>query len=147
MAAKTATPWGAAELVEELTLAQRAGEQRSASLVRNAGDVPHGAIRVRPFLVAEEDLPARLEVLKEVGVQEEAALPVLDRDRQLLILLAARGEGRVGARDPEWDVATDEREGGVGPQHSREKAGFAENLEAVADSEHEASLGGEVPHR
>jgi len=28
--AKAATPWGAAELVEELTLAQRAGDKRFA---------------------------------------------------------------------------------------------------------------------
>jgi hypothetical protein len=32
--AKAATPWGAAELVEELTLAQRAGEKRFASVVQ-----------------------------------------------------------------------------------------------------------------
>lgn len=34
MAAKTATPWGDAELVEELTLAQRAGDKRFASVVQ-----------------------------------------------------------------------------------------------------------------
>jgi hypothetical protein len=32
--AKTATPWGPAELLEELTLAQRAGEKRFASVVQ-----------------------------------------------------------------------------------------------------------------
>jgi len=32
--AQAATPWGAAELVEELTLAQRAGEKRFASVVQ-----------------------------------------------------------------------------------------------------------------
>jgi hypothetical protein len=32
--AKTATPWGTAELVEELTLPQRAGEKRFASKVQ-----------------------------------------------------------------------------------------------------------------
>jgi hypothetical protein len=32
--AKAATPWGAAELVEELTLAQRAGEKRFSSVVQ-----------------------------------------------------------------------------------------------------------------
>lgn len=33
-ATKTATPWGAATLVEELTLPQRAGEKRFASVVQ-----------------------------------------------------------------------------------------------------------------
>lgn len=32
--AKAATPWGLAELVEELTLAQRAGDKRFASVVQ-----------------------------------------------------------------------------------------------------------------
>jgi hypothetical protein len=32
--AKTATPWGAAEVLEELTLPQRAGEKRFASKVQ-----------------------------------------------------------------------------------------------------------------
>ena len=32
--AKTSTPWGPAELVEELTLAQRAGEKRFSSVVQ-----------------------------------------------------------------------------------------------------------------
>jgi hypothetical protein len=32
--AKAATPWGPAELVEELTLAQRAGERRFSSVVQ-----------------------------------------------------------------------------------------------------------------
>jgi hypothetical protein len=33
-ATKTATPWGPAELVEELTIRQQAGEQRFASTVQ-----------------------------------------------------------------------------------------------------------------
>jgi hypothetical protein len=32
--AKAATPWGAAELLEELTLAQRAGDKRFSSVVQ-----------------------------------------------------------------------------------------------------------------
>ena len=34
MAGKTATPWGPADLVEELTLPQRAGERRFSSRVQ-----------------------------------------------------------------------------------------------------------------
>jgi hypothetical protein len=34
MAAKTATPWGPATLVEELSVAQRSGEKRFASIVQ-----------------------------------------------------------------------------------------------------------------
>jgi hypothetical protein len=34
MATKASTPWGAATLVEELTVAQRAGEKRFATIVQ-----------------------------------------------------------------------------------------------------------------
>jgi hypothetical protein len=34
MATKTATPWGAATLVEELSIPQRAGEKRFATIVQ-----------------------------------------------------------------------------------------------------------------
>lgn len=34
MARRTATPWGAAKLVDELTVPQRAGEKRFASVVQ-----------------------------------------------------------------------------------------------------------------
>ena len=34
MASKTATPWGAADLVEEVTVRQQAGERRFASVVQ-----------------------------------------------------------------------------------------------------------------
>ena len=44
--AKAATPWGPAELVEELTLAQRAGEKRFSSVVQLL-ETPGGALRQR----------------------------------------------------------------------------------------------------
>jgi hypothetical protein len=44
--AKAATPWGPAELVEELTLAQRAGDKRFASVVQLL-EVPDGERLVR----------------------------------------------------------------------------------------------------
>ena len=44
--AKTATPWGPAELVEELTLAQRAGEKRFSTVVQLL-EAPGGVRLVR----------------------------------------------------------------------------------------------------
>jgi hypothetical protein len=44
--ARTATPWGPAELVEELTLAQRAGDKRFTSLVQLL-EAPDGERLVR----------------------------------------------------------------------------------------------------
>jgi hypothetical protein len=43
---KTATPWGAAKLIDELTLPQRAGEKRFASVVQLL-EAPRGERLVR----------------------------------------------------------------------------------------------------
>ena len=46
MATKTATPWGGAELVEQVTVKQQAGERRFASLVQLL-EAPSGERLVR----------------------------------------------------------------------------------------------------
>ena len=67
---KTATPWGPADLVEELTLRQRAGEKRFASVVQlletDRGErlvrfaySTGGAMRRGPVTLRERDM-ARL---------------------------------------------------------------------------------------
>jgi hypothetical protein len=45
-ASKTSTPWGAATLIDELTLQQRAGEKRFASIVQ-LREAPRGERLVR----------------------------------------------------------------------------------------------------
>jgi hypothetical protein len=45
-ASKTSTPWGAATLIDELTLQQRAGEKRFASIVQLL-ETPRGERLVR----------------------------------------------------------------------------------------------------
>ena len=72
---------------------------------------------------------------------------MLHRDHEPLPLAAARRERRVGALDAQRDVAADERERRVRPQHARQQPGLAEDLEAVADPEHEAAVGGERANR
>ena len=70
MAAKTATPWGPAEVVEELTLRQQAGDKRFASIVQlletKSGErlvrfsySTGGAVRRGPITLRERDV-ARL---------------------------------------------------------------------------------------
>jgi hypothetical protein len=55
--AKAATPWGRAELLEELALAQRAGEKRFSSLVQLL-EAPDGERLVR-FAYATQGSPRR----------------------------------------------------------------------------------------
>ena len=54
------------------------------------------------------------------------------------------GEGRVGGLDAQVDVAADEFQAAIAEQRAGEQAGFDQDLEAVADAEHEAAIGGEL---
>ena len=106
----------------------------------DARDVADRAVRVLARRVAEHDLPVRLEALDELVVGEPAAVAVLDGDRQRVALGAARGERRVRALDGQRDVAADERERRVRAQRARQQAGLGQDLEAVADPEHEPAV-------
>jgi hypothetical protein len=81
---KAATPWGRAELVDELTVRQQAGGRRFASIVQLLA-IPGGERAVRfaystdgrarrgPVTLRERDL-ARLRALLEKHPEIEAAL-------------------------------------------------------------------------
>src|SRR5207248_7195751 len=69
---------------------------------------------------------------------------MLDRDRQALAGLAPGGERSVSALDDERDVPARERERRVRAQRARQQSGLAEDLESVADPEHEPTVGGEA---
>ena len=81
--AKTSTPWGAAELVEQVTLPQRAGEKRFASvvelletekgerLVRLAYSTG-GAVRRGPVTLRPRDVAKLREALAEHPALQEA---------------------------------------------------------------------------
>src|SRR3954454_8397833 len=127
----------AAQLVDRV-LGVRHEPEHVAGLVAHARDVVLRAVRVLAGRVAQHDL-------LRVHVAEVAAGRVLDRDRQPL---AARARERgVAVHDVEVDLAADEAQRRVGQQRARQQAGLAEDLEAVADAEHQAAVARELGHR
>src|SRR5205085_6308481 len=105
------------------------------ALVDDARNVMNRA--VHGLVVAEADLTSRLELVVQILVGEPAALAVLHRDDELLVLGASCGERGVRALDAEANVATDERQRFVRSKDAREESCLAEDLEAVTDPEHE----------
>jgi len=82
---KAATPWGAASVVEELTLAQRAGERRFSSLVQlletNKGErlvrfayATNGSARRGPVTLRASDLERLRAALDRTPLLKEALL-------------------------------------------------------------------------
>ncbi len=110
------------------------------------------AVRVRRDLasriaVAEGDAALALEAPRRLGVGEVVALAMRDADLDRLAARVAAGEGGVGALDLQVLPVADEAQIGVAHQDAGQEAGFAQDLEAVADAEHESALSGVRPHR
>jgi hypothetical protein len=83
MATKTATPWGPAELVEELTVRQQAGDKRFASLVQLLETAngerlirfaysTEGAVRRGPVTLRQRDVARLRELLAKRPELSEA---------------------------------------------------------------------------
>jgi hypothetical protein len=83
MVTKTATPWGQAQLIEELTVRQQAGERRFASLVQlletKSGErlvrfayTTDGSARRGPVTLRERDLARLRELLAKHPALKEA---------------------------------------------------------------------------
>jgi hypothetical protein len=83
MVTKAATPWGQAQLVEELTVRQQAGERRFASLVQlletASGErlvrfayMTDGSVRRGPVTLRERDVARLRELLQKHPALREA---------------------------------------------------------------------------
>ena len=82
----------------------------------------------------------RLEPSSAIPGRVVAAGRVLDRHRQHLARLARARERRGGVLDVTIDLAADETQPLVRQQGPGEQAGLAQDLEAVADPEHQATV-------
>ena len=89
--------------------------------------------------IAEGHQPFAFEPLQGLGVGRVVALAMRDADIDGLALGIGPGEGGVVALDPQELAMADELEVGVAHQDAGKKPGFAQDLEAVADAEHEAA--------
>src|ERR1035437_6303294 len=79
-------------------------------------------------------------------VGDVVALAMRHRHADHLARIVAAGEWRVGALDPQIDVAADEAQILVAHQYPGQQAGLAQDLEAVADAEHQPALRREAAH-
>src|SRR6266545_4475787 len=89
--------------------------------------------------VAEQHPALAFEARDGFLVGDVVALTMRDRHADYLTRIVAARERRVGALDPQADLATDELERGIAHEHARQQPGLAEDLEAIADAEHEAA--------
>ncbi len=117
-----------------------------AARVTDTGDGPDRAVRVRlgrdpPLGVAvpQDDLPSGLESAQGRGIGDVAALPVLDGEIEHVAAPAAVGERRVGVLHAHVDALAEKGQAAIAHERAGKQTGFAENLEPVAESDHEAA--------
>ena len=119
-----------------------------AALVDDAGDGVDGAVVVPVRVdhavgrgIAENHPALAFQPRDGLAVGDVVALAMRHRHADHLARIVAARERRVGALDPQIDVAADEAQVLVAHQHARQQAGLAQDLEAVADAEREPAFG------
>jgi len=117
-----------------------------AFTIADTGDIGCGAVWIACGIViscrrgvTEQDLMILLEFGKRGIVTRVIAVAVGDGNFQNLARLCGARERGMGVFDSNVNVAADEAEAGVAHHGSGKKAGFEENLEAVADAEDKAA--------
>jgi hypothetical protein len=70
-----------------------------------------------------------------------------DRHANDLAGIVAARERRVGSFDPQMHILADEFQLGIAHQNAGQQPGFAQDLETVADAEHETAIRRMLAHR
>src|SRR5205823_10578096 len=97
--------------------------------------------------IAEHDAVYLIPSRQRLLVAKVIAFHVADGNAQHLALRAGTRERRVGALHAHVHKFADVFQPGIAHERAGKQAGFAENLEAIADAEHQASGGSELLHR
>jgi len=152
--AEDAAPVRRAEQVFAGALRVRHQAEHVALAVADARDVVARAVRVRFFrrlaalvAVAEDDAVLALQLFERRVVADVVALAVRDGDAEHAPRLQPVGERRFGRLDADADVVADVVQVAVAYQRAGQKPRLAENLEAVADAEHQAAARGHLLDR
>ena len=114
------------------------------AVAADAGDVLERTVRVglrrdipRGITIADQDLVVGIELLQGLRIGKVVPLAMGDRDVQNLSLMEHGGEGSVRVLDTQVKALAAEEKSVVAHQRAGQKPRFAENLEAIADAEHQ----------
>src|ERR1700727_1069478 len=113
-------------------------------LVTDAGDVAQRPVGVVAGRISQQHPAVGFELAQLCVGRVEASGRVLDRDREAMAVAASARERGISAHDLEVDLAKDELQRGVREQRPGKQAGLAQNLEAVADPEHDPAGASEL---
>ena len=113
--------------------------------VEHAGDIAQRAVGI--IEIAEGDAVLRFELIESALVGKIAALAMRDGQAQGLAEVRGGGEGRAGGFHAEANFPADEFQAAIAHEGAGKEARFDQNLEAVADAEHQAAFGRETLDR
>jgi hypothetical protein len=120
-------------------------------LIAHTGDVIQRAIgisrRRSPPLgidITKQDLMVLAQPLQSCRVGVVTTLAVLDREFEQLSFFSLAGKRRVRFFDSKHYLLANKLKPGISHQRTRQQTRFTENLEAIADSQHQAALPSEL---
>ncbi len=153
-ACEQAAAVGAAHDVFDVVFRMRHHAEHVAAGVDDAGDRLRGAVDVGLLVdhalggaVAIEHSPLAFQPLQRLLVRFVIAFAMRDRHpNDLPGIIAARERG-IRTFDPQMHIMADEFQPRVAHEHAGQKARLAENLETVADPEHQPATGSKIAHR
>ena len=97
--------------------------------------------------VSKHNLLVAVQLGESCFVAEIVAFHVADGDGQHFALMAGAGKRSFRVLDPYLDRFADVLQPDIAHQGSGQQAGLAQNLEAIANPQHQSAAGGELPHR
>src|SRR5271170_8371682 len=119
------------------------------AIIRDARDRAHRAVRIRRLglnsvivNVTKQYLPPLFHLREFLGRRDVTAFAVLDGQPQDFAGVSGAREGRAGITDADINDVADEAERSIAHQRAGEQMRLAENLKAVADADHEATVRG-----
>ena len=123
--------------------------QNVAAFIADAGNIIERSVRIRfsgygSFwrCVAEDDTVLALQRLQRLRIAIIIPFHVADGNPQDFTVLAGVGEWCVGVFHAQVDKFTDVLQSRVAHERAGKQAGFAENLEAIADADNQSASNG-----
>src|SRR5579862_8442428 len=115
--------------------------------IADSSNIPQRSVWIADFrrlalavYVLPQDLIFRFKPIQRFTVRKITAFPVRDGHAQQFAVRNLVGEWRVGGKRLQKNVLAAELERAIADQRSGEKSRLAEDLEAVANAEHEPAI-------
>ena len=146
-ASKQPAPVGGTDRRFDVVFRVRHHAEHITSVAHNAGDGVDGPVMIPVWIddavrrgIAKQHTTFTFQLRDRFAVRNVVAFAMRDRDSNNLTGIVAARKRCVGPLHTQVHVVTDEAQIFVAHEDSRQQAGFAQDLESIAHTEHQSAL-------